>query len=575
MIKFSTFVTANESSMIKDTPPFFHTFNTNVANYSLPLNFTFPFSYEPDLLSSCAAREVQNYLTRQTDFKHNFGLTESQEPGLGKMFGVLVVQAHDKRLGYLAACSGKLAGTNKHAFFVPPVFDMLTHDSFFLQEETKINALNREIEQLESADILSKNRKLVEELRTQAELALSNFRHHMKTEKGIRKNRRETNKPILPEKEYTLLIEDLIKQSYRDQHELDILKSEWKTKIQTVQSDIDALEAQIEKLRTTRREKSSTLQRKLFNQYRFLNIRGEQKSLLEIFELERMRVPPAGAGECAGPKLLQYAFANGLTPISMMEFWWGASPSSEIRKHKQYYPACKSKCEPILSHMLTGLNVDPNPLLKNPASDKEFEIIYQDESIIVVNKPAEFLSVPGIHIKDSVYQRILDRFPEITGPVIIHRLDMSTSGILILAKNKHAHQFIQDQFIKHTVIKQYTALLEGELSTKEGIIDLPLRVDLDDRPRQMVCYQHGKPAQTRYKVVSHEHGNTRIHFFPLSGRTHQLRVHAAHHLGLNQPIVGDDLYGTKSDRLHLHAGYIAFIHPDFRKKVSFTVPDPF
>jgi len=259
----------------------------------------------------------------------------------------------------------------------------------------------------------------------------------------------------------------------------------------------------------------------------------------------------------------------------MAEFWWGISPSSEVRKHKNFYPACKSKCEPILSHMLKGLHVAPNPMLTNPARGRIFDIIYEDQDIIVINKPPEFLSVPGIHITDSVYTRILAQYPEVSGPVIIHRLDMSTSGIMVLAKHKEAHQFIQKQFIQHTVTKRYTAILDGILTRQTGFIDLPLRVDLDDRPRQVVCYEYGKPAKTQFDVIAHEDGHTRIHFFPLTGRTHQLRVHAAHHQGLHIPILGDDLYGQRADRLHLHAGYIQFVHPGTGKLTTFTVEDPF
>ena len=225
--------------------------------------------------------------------------------------------------------------------------------------------------------------------------------------------------------------------------------------------------------------------------------------------------------------------------------------------------------------MLQGLAVDPNPMLQNPNPDVDIEIIYEDQDIIVVNKPAEFLSVPGINVQDSVQTRILTKRPEITGPLIIHRLDMSTSGIIVLAKNKQAHQFIQDQFIRHTVQKRYTALLDGALTEKEGLIDLPLRVDLEDRPRQVVCYQYGKPAQTKFKVLGTENGKTRIHYYPLTGRTHQLRVHSAHSKGLNTPIVGDDLYGKRADRLHLHAGNIQFVHPTTKQFMEFDVADPF
>jgi tRNA pseudouridine32 synthase/23S rRNA pseudouridine746 synthase len=285
--------------------------------------------------------------------------------------------------------------------------------------------------------------------------------------------------------------------------------------------------------------------------------------------------PPAGSGECAAPKLLQHAYLNKLTPICLAEFWWGQAPKSEIRLHKQFYPACKSKCEPILGHMLEGLTVDPNPMLDNPAEGKSLSIVYDDESIVVINKPAEFLSVPGKNIYDSVYARVLELYPTATGPLIVHRLDMSTSGLLIVAKNKEAHQQLQRQFIKRNVKKRYVALLAGVIQEDEGVIDLPLRVDLDDRPRQLVCYEHGKNAVTHWKVIKRSNTQTLIHFYPITGRTHQLRVHAAHSLGLNAPIVGDDLYGTKADRLHLHAEWIQVNHPVTHKKIQFQVDPEF
>jgi len=253
----------------------------------------------------------------------------------------------------------------------------------------------------------------------------------------------------------------------------------------------------------------------------------------------------------------------------MAEFWWGQSPNKEIRKHQQFYPSCQGKCKPILTHMLTGIEMDTNPMLRNPAIGKELEIIFEDEKLIVVYKPEEFLSVPGIHIQDSVYARIKQQVKNIAGPIIVHRLDMSTSGLLVLAKNKKAHKNLQSQFINKTVRKRYTALLDGIVIDNKGTINLPLRVDLDDRPRQLVCFEHGKPAETKWEVIERKNGKTKIHFYPISGRTHQLRVHASHKLGLNIPIIGDDLYGKKSNRLHLHADTLEFIHPTTKQKMIF------
>jgi tRNA pseudouridine32 synthase/23S rRNA pseudouridine746 synthase len=285
--------------------------------------------------------------------------------------------------------------------------------------------------------------------------------------------------------------------------------------------------------------------------------------------------PPAGSGDCAAPKLLQYAFQHELTPVVMAEFWWGISPNSEIRKHKNFYPSCQSRCKPILKHMLKGVRMNENLLLKNLSVKQELKIIFEDDDIIIVNKPPEFLSVPGKEIKDSVYTRIKQQYPSATGPLIVHRLDMSTSGILVLTKTKEANRILQNQFIKRTIKKRYVALLSGKLSKKKGVITLPLRLDLDDRPRQLVDFKNGKTAKTNWNVITQNDTHTRVHFYPITGRTHQLRVHAAHKDGLNLPIIGDDLYGTKQDRLYLHADFIEFIHPSSQKKMSFTLPSNF
>ena len=312
----------------------------------------------------------------------------------------------------------------------------------------------------------------------------------------------------------------------------------------------------------------------MFEKFQFLNQYKKPKALIEIFNNPAVK-PPAGSGECAAPKLLQYAFQNDLTPICMAEFWWGISPNSAIRKHKNFYPACQSRCKPILEHMLYGIEMDENLLIKEISKDKELEIIFEDDVLIVVNKPAEFLSVPGKEISDSVYSRIKQKYPKATGPLIVHRLDMSTSGILLLTKTKEANKVLQSQFINRTIKKRYVALLDVNLPENKGKIQLPLRVDLDDRPKQLVCYEHGKNAETVWEVIERKDNKTRVYFYPITGRTHQLRVHAAHKNGLNSPIIGDDLYGKKQNRLHLHAEFIEFLHPNTTEKMSFRVAPDF
>lgn len=556
--------------------PYFHHFEKEISEISKPSKFTFPFYYTPHPLSILASEQIQDYLKVQKEFQHNFGLNSSDK-GLviGKMFGVLVAEDINGNIGFLAGVSGKLAGTNKHHYFVPPIYDMLCPDGFFLKEEEKINQLNKDIERLQNSSELKIAIDDLENVKVEQNTILTELRKFHKINKAERKKIRQSKVNELTESDYRILEEDLIKQSYRDQHEYEIQKEHFRSKVLDFETNLDKIVSKIDQLKLERKQRSSILQNRLFNEYQFLNALNQRKSVLDIFTESKQIQPPAGAGDCAAPKLLQYAFENNLKPLCMAEFWWGASPGSEVRKHKNFYPACRGKCEPILNHMLKGILVDSNPMLANPAQNKDLEIIYEDEAIIVVDKPSEFLSVPGINIQDSVQTRILNKFPKIDSPLIIHRLDMSTSGILILAKTKSAHQFIQEQFINHTVEKRYTALLDGIIRQTDGLIDLPLRVDLDDRPRQVVCYKYGKPAQTKYKIISIEGNKTRIHYFPLTGRTHQLRVHSAHFAGLNTPIVGDDLYGTKADRLHLHAGFIKFIHPITRQKITFQIEDPF
>lgn len=553
----------------------FHFFkNPKAEKLIVSEKFTFPFSYTPDALSLLAMEELQNYLENQNDFNHPFFEQENKN-AIGKMFGVLVVENQQKQKGFLAAFSGKLANSNSHPFFVPPVFDMLTEKSFFLKEEEHLNDLNAKIKNLEENQSFKDLQHRLEHLKNTSNHEIENKKSELKRLKSQRKSLREKYKKELTILEYQVFEEDLIKQSLRDKHELNVLKAKWQQLLEGIINEINSNENKIDALKQKRKKLSSGLQKRLFKNYVFLNARGEQKSLLAIFQEHVFELPPAGAGECCAPKLLHFAYSNHLKPLSMAEFWWGASPKSEVRHHKQFYPACWGKCLPILSHMLKGLNVDDNPLIKNTSKGKELEILYQDPWLVVVNKPAEFLSVPGIHVQDSVYTRIKEKFPNATGPLIVHRLDMSTSGVLLLAKTKEVHKALQQQFISREVKKRYAALLDGILDVKNGEISLPLRLDINDRPRQMVCQEYGKQATTFFQVVTEYSNKTLVYFYPITGRTHQLRVHAAHSLGLNCPIVGDDLYGKSSDRLYLHANVLEFTHPISKEQLKIEAKIPF
>ena len=551
---------------------YFHQFKQSISNLDIPVLFDYPFYYEPKEIAKSACKEVQDYLENQTDFEHNFGLlNDTSSIPIGKMFGVLVVKNKLNEIGYLAAVSGKLANSNEHLYFVPPVFDMLHKDGFFLEQEERLNEINRILEKLESDSSYLNLKQEWLNFDKNSTQKIADAKLLLKTNKADRKKQRSVIITTLNVEDAQEFEADLVKQSLRDKYEFRKLTEEIETQKVAFLNEIESYESKISELKEERKIKSNSLQNQLFEQYQFTNKFNKNKSLKSIFEQTVFQKPPAGAGECAAPKLLQFAFLNELEPICMAEFWWGDSPKSEVRKHQHFYPACTGKCEPILGHMLDGIELEENLLLKQNSDVDQLEIIYEDSELIVINKPEEFLSVPGIEIKDSVYFRIKSLYPNATGPLIVHRLDMATSGLLVLALNKESHKALQQQFIKRKIKKRYVALLDGNIKDDKGVINLPLRVDLDDRPRQMVCEEHGKPAKTEYEVIKRKDNKTLVHFYPITGRTHQLRMHASHVLGLNSPIIGDDLYGKKADRLHLHAEYLELMHPTTKEMMKFQV----
>ena len=486
-----------------------HTFQEDIQHLPLPQQFTYPFHYTPHPLCVMAATEVQSYLQGRTDWH-----AELQQ---GKMFGVLVVRSAEGTIGFLAAFSGNLAGSNYHDYFVPPVYDLLDPNGYFKQEEAKISEMNRLLNH------------------TQSEMTSANGTSPCPLHKG---------------------------------------------------------EEYIQSLKEERKNRSIALQQWIFHQFILLNAKGEQQDIHQIFETYAHRLPPAGTGECAAPKLLQHAYRNSLQPLAMAEFWWGNSPKGEIRRHGHYYPSCRHKCEPLLVFMLQGLDVEPNPLLQSVTDANLLQTVYEDEYLLVVNKPAGMLSVPGKTGQASVLTMLHERYPNATGPLLVHRLDMATSGLLLAAKDKDTHALLQQQFENRTVKKRYMALLEGtpQIAPK-GFIRLPLRPDFDNRPLQMVDFEYGKPAVTRYEINNppYEGGQgdvqplrnntsqprTLVALYPETGRTHQLRVHAAHPDGLNCPIVGDPLYGQPSDRLYLHAERLEFKHPVSGKYMHIQKEAPF
>ena len=332
--------------------------------------------------------------------------------------------------------------------------------------------------------------------------------------------------------------------------------------------------------------RSRALQMWIFRQFNFLNAHGQSMNLCDIFDSETCRIPPSGAGECCAPKLLQYAYSHHLQPVCMAEFWLGASPKGEIRYEGEYYPACQSKCKPILRHMLQGLEVDEHPLIPMMREKaKEMRVIYDDDALLAVYKPSGMLSVRGNVDAPSVESIIQEKYPDVSGPLIVHRLDMDTSGIMLIAKNKDVHKALQTQFFRHEIQKRYIALLDGIVADDKGTISLPLSPDHQDRPRQMVNHEHGKPAITNYEVLERHDGRTLVAFYPQTGRTHQLRIHAASPEGLDCPIIGDRLYAhqnplnadysTPTGRsLCLHAESIDFTHPTTGERIHLHVPAP-
>lgn len=550
------------------------------ADAQPPRRFTYPFCYEPHRLCVIAADEVRRYIAAEDRWQ--------EEIGRGKMFGVLVVETGDGSMAFLAAYSGLLGGRCDWPWFVPPVFDSQQPDGYFKRREAEISAVNRQIDCLEADPRRQELEALLDKARSDAEREINIYKVKMaeaKRQRDLRRARGETGEELLDESRFM-------------KAELRRIRQRHAATISSVGEELRRKDEVLARLKERRRNMSDDLQQWLFGQYIMLDARGGRRPLTDIFAKATGRTPPSGAGDCCAPKLLQYAYRLGLRPLCMAEFWWGESPQNEIRHHLHYYPACRGKCGPILEYMLQGLDVDPDPLA-NGTDDAEPEIIYEDGSIAVVCKPAGMLTVPGKGSRRSVLSVMRQRYPDADGPMIVHRLDMATSGLLVVAKTAAAYRNLQAQFAARTVKKKYVALLQGTPETGNGHLpasdaghenttngtmshvketgesplyrcSLPIRPDPLDRPRQVVDRERGRTAVTEYRISGTDgHGRTRIELYPLTGRTHQLRVHCAHPDGLNAPIAGDGLYGKPAERLYLHAESIGFDHPVTGRRMTF------
>lgn len=528
----------------------FHQFATDITGIELPSKFNDPFRYRPHRLAIIAADELRSYIASDTHLQ--------KEVSQGKMFGVLVVRDTAGRIGYLAAYSGLLAGSNMQPFFVPAVYDMLQPGGYFKQEEAAISQINREIDALLHSEAYRNALDAAEMCRLQAEREISAMRKEVHDAK-MRRDAMRLSTALSAEEEAALLHD-----SRHRKAELRRLSKRLQAEILECEKAVDDIEKQILSLKEERKSRSASLQRWLFGRFVMLNAQGESSTLLQIFDEHSGCLPPAGAGECAAPKMLQYAYANGMQPLCMAEFWIGASPMGEVRRDGCYYPSCKGKCGPILGFMLRGLPVESLPFAGDAGSMQPSSIVYEDDSLLIVNKPSGVLSVPGIVGGCSV-QEWLSGYNPATRFYVVHRLDMATSGLLVVAKSMDVCKALQAQFAERKVSKMYVALLDGLPARSEGEINLPLSPDYINRPCQKVDFEQGKEAVTHYKVVTEKMYKGRmcavVELYPVTGRTHQLRVHCAHALGLNRPIVGDELYGTQADRLMLHAARILFRHP--------------
>ena len=534
------------------------------AGLEIPEKFQSPFDQHPHPLALHAAKLLQTRLAKNTLLSDRLSADSC-----GKMFGVLVVLDRNGAPGYISAFSGKLDQQWLVSGYVPPVFDLKEQSDFLAKGEAELNWYTSEIDRLKNHPERIDKLHSIAKIRAESIEALSVMKREHRNNKRLRKITRSDLGDGCGDQS---LMRDLAFRSQQDKRAFKRLRASYRGAISLASEQLEvAFETRVATLEGYRKQLSQELHRQVFETCRLLNGHGEEATIKTLFD---DKTPPGGSGDCAAPKLLQFAHKHQLKPLALAEFWWGGPPVDRVREHREYYPPCRGKCQVILPFMLSGVEVEPETS-SNVESNLVPDIIYEDDYIVAINKPVGLLSIPGKKIAHSAYSWLVEHYPYATGPLLVHRLDMSTSGLLLAAKNAQTHKHLQKQFIERRIEKRYLAILSKPVKENIDTIRLPLRVDLNDRPRQMVCYEHGKMAETRVEIISRDTNSTRVYFYPVTGRTHQLRVHAAHHRGLASPIVGDELYGKRAERLMLHAETLSFCHPNTGKCMTLTVASEF
>jgi len=533
-----------------------------------PTTFASPFDPgEPHPLARRAADELIAALGRRA------GRDALDAAGGGKMFGVLVVAAPGEgragRLGYLRGFSGMLGGAWHVPGFVPPLFDAAARDAFWPDGERQLAELDRALRDLVAAPDAMALRDAHTAMLARHAAALAALRTRHRDNRTVRHAARNA---IRAGDDAATALHALDQASRGDAAERRRLLAAHADERAAIETQLEVLDRERVALAQRRIDRSRALMKRLHDGYVITSARGERRPLRELFAPGE---PPSGAGDCAGPKLLGHAYRLGLTPLALAELWWGAPPASGGRRAGQLYPSCRGKCGPVLPFQLDGLPLAAAPRFGAAAvAADEPRVVFEDRWLVVVDKPCGLLSVPGRDpgLHDSVVTRLRARWP---GATAVHRLDLDASGLLVVAKDPATHAALQGAFARREVDKRYVAWLDGRVAGDRGTVALALRVDLDDRPRQLVDPVHGKPAITDWQVIERGAERTRVHLVPRTGRSHQLRVHAAHPLGLGAPIIGDRLYGRAAARLALHAEALAFRHPHTERRIALERPAPF